>query len=39
MSIYSNKIAHVQVDINCQYSIAQMPTREDALAYILGTVY
>ena len=31
MSIYSNKLAHVQVVINCRYSVAQMCTREDTL--------
>ena len=36
MSIYSDKLAHVQVIINCQYSVAQMITSEDVLAYILG---
>ena len=36
MIIYSDKLAHVQVVINCQYSVAQMCTREDMLAYILG---
>ena len=35
MSIYSDKLAHLQVDINCQYSVAQMCTREDMLAHIL----
>ena len=39
MSIYSDKLAHIQVIINCQYSIAQMCTREDTLAHILGTPY
>ena len=29
MSIYSDKLAHVQVVINCRYSIAQMCTLED----------
>ena len=29
MSIYSEKLAHVQVVINCQYSVAQMCTWED----------
>ena len=29
MSIYLDKLAHVQVIINCQYSIAPMCTRED----------
>ena len=36
MSIYWDKLAHVQVIINFPYSIAQMCTREDALAFILG---
>ena len=36
MSMYSDKLAHVQVVINCPYSVAQMCTREDVLAYILG---
>ena len=35
--IYSIKFAHVQVVINSRYSVAQMCTCEDALAYILGT--
>ena len=39
MSIYSDKLAHVQVVINCQYSIAQMCTREDTLAQYLGALY
>ena len=34
MSIYSDKLAHVEVVINCQYSIAQMCTREDSLPII-----
>ena len=36
MSIYSDKSAHVQVVINCCYLIAQLCTREDGFAYILG---
>ena len=36
MSIYLDKLAHIQVIINCPYSVAQLCTREDALAYILG---
>ena len=39
MSIYLDKLAHVQVGINCQYSIAQMCTREDTLAHNLGALY
>ena len=38
-SIYSDKLVHVQVVINCQYSVAQMCTHEDALAYILGAPF
>ena len=38
-SIYSDKLAHVQVVVNCRYSIAQTGTREDTLAHILGTQY
>ena len=34
---YSDKLAHVQGVINCRYSVAQLCTREDGLAYILGT--
>ena len=36
MSIYSDKLAHIQVIINCRYSIAQMCTREVELAHSLG---
>ena len=36
MSIYSDKLAHVQVVINYQYYAAQMCTREDMLAHNLG---
>ena len=36
---YSDKLAHVQVVINCQYSIAQMCTHEDTLAHNLGKPY
>ena len=32
MSIYSDKLAHVQVVINCRYSVAQMCTREETQA-------
>ena len=39
MSTYSDKLAHLQVVINCQYSIAQMFTREDTLAHILSAPY
>ena len=37
MPVYPDKLAHVQVVINCQYSVAQMCTREDALAHNLDT--
>ena len=33
---YSAKLTHVQVVINCRYSVAQMCTREDTLAHYLG---
>ena len=33
---YSDKLAHIQVVINCRYSISQMCTREDMLAQYLG---
>ena len=35
MSIYSDKLAHVQVVINCRYSVAEMCTREETLAHYL----
>ena len=38
MSIYWDKLAHVQVVINCQYSVAQMCTYEDTLARYLGAL-
>ena len=37
MSIYSDKLAHVQVVINCQYYVAHKCTWEDTLARYLGT--
>ena len=39
MSIYSDKLAHIQVFINCRKINAQMCTREDGLAYISGTPF
>ena len=36
MSIDSDKLAHIQVIINCRYSVAQMCTHEDKLAHYLG---
>ena len=39
MSIYSDKLAHVQVFINCRYSNAQMCTCEDTLAHYLGAPF
>ena len=39
MSIYSDKLAHIQVVINCRDSVAQMCTREDTLAHNLGVHY
>ena len=37
--IISDKLAHVQVVINCPFSVAQMCTREDMLAHNLGAPY
>ena len=39
MSIYSDKLAHVQVVINWPYFIVQMCTRQDMLTYNLGMRY
>ena len=39
MSIYSDKLAHVQVVINCRDRDAPMFTSEDALAFILGVLF
>ena len=39
MSIYSDKLAHIEVVINCQYFVAQMCTRKDTLAHNLGMPY
>ena len=39
MSIYSDKLAHLQVVINSWYSVAQMCTREDMLTQYLGVPY
>ena len=36
---YSDKLAHVQVVIHCQFSEARMCTREDKLAHYLGTPF
>ena len=36
MSIYSDKLAHIQVIINCQNIDVPMCTREDGLALIAG---
>ena len=39
MSINSDKLAHVQVVINCRYFVAQLCNREDKLAHNLGARY
>ena len=39
MSIYSDKLAHVHVVINCWARDAPMCTSEDGLAYILGAPF
>ena len=36
MSIYSDKLTHVKVVINCLYFIAQFCTGKDMLAHISG---
>ena len=38
MSIYSDKLAQVQVVINCRYSIAQMCTWEDIHPHLFKRV-
>ena len=38
MSIYSDKLTHLQVIINCPYSIAQFCTSKDTLAHISGAL-
>ena len=39
MSIYSDKLAHVQVIINCRYSIAHLCTSEATLTHNLGVLH
>ena len=39
MSIYSDKLAHIQVFIKCRYSVAQMCNLEDMLAHYLGAPF
>ena len=39
MSIYSDKLAHTQVVINCPYSVAHLCTSEATLAHNLGALY
>ena len=39
MSIYSDQLSHVQVVINCQYSVAYLCTSEATLAYNLGVLH
>ena len=39
MSIYSHKLAYVQVVINCPYSVAHLCTSEATLAYNLGALH
>ena len=38
MNIYSDKLAHIQVVINCRYLVAQSCTSEGELAYISGAL-
>ena len=37
--LYSDKLAHIQVVINCRYSVAQKCTSEDTLTHNLGSLY
>ena len=39
MSIYSDKLTHVQVVFNCPYSIAHWCTSEATLAHNLGALH
>ena len=39
LASYLDKLAHVQVFINCQYLFAQMCTHRDTLAHILGAPF
>ena len=39
MSIFSDKLAHVQVVINCQYFVAYLCTSEAMLTHNLGALY
>ena len=39
MSIYLDKLAHIQVVLNCRYSVEQMCTREDMHAHYLGAPF
>ena len=39
MSIYSDNLAHVQVIINCPYSVAHLCTNKATLAYNLGALH
>ena len=39
LSIYSDKLAHILVVINCLSFVAPMCTREDMLAHNLGAPY
>ena len=39
MSIYSDRLAHIQIVFNCPYSIAQMCTHEDTLTHYLGALF
>ena len=39
MSFYSDKLAHIQVVINCPYSIAHPCTSEVTLTYNLGALH
>ena len=39
LRVKTNMLIHVMGFINCQYSVAQMCTREDMLAHYLGAPF
>ena len=39
MSIYSDKLGHLQVIINCRYSVAHLCTSEATIAHNLGAAH
>ena len=39
MSIYSDKLAHIQLVINCRYSVAHLRSSEATLSHNLGALH